>query len=135
MIPLSYQKYFIFSHPDYTVGFGISPNHALRLAGFTAGREFHPALKIFYSFYLLTISQGDMPVNKNFQRAIDILYFIPAQPHHNGLTVLCVMRHFSTYPAVFRKQKFKIASIFHGKETFHRPHPTLFHLAALDIRN
>ena len=36
----------IFSHPDCTVGFGITPNHALRLAGFTAGRESHPALKI-----------------------------------------------------------------------------------------
>lgn len=37
----------IFFHPDYTVGLGISPNHALRLAGYTAGRESHPALKIF----------------------------------------------------------------------------------------
>ncbi len=38
-----------FSHPDSTVGSGISPDHALRLAGFTAGRESHPALKIIYS--------------------------------------------------------------------------------------
>ena len=37
---------FIFFHPDYTVGFGVTPNHAFRLAGFTAGRELHPALKI-----------------------------------------------------------------------------------------
>jgi len=29
-----------------TVGFGISPNHALRLVGCTTGRKFHPALKI-----------------------------------------------------------------------------------------
>ena len=36
----------IFFHPDYTVGFGLTPNHALRLAGYTAGRDFHPALKI-----------------------------------------------------------------------------------------
>ena len=35
----------IFFHPDCTVGPGISPDHASRLAGFTAGREFHPALK------------------------------------------------------------------------------------------
>jgi hypothetical protein len=39
-----------FSHPDYTVGFGVSPNHALTaLAGFTAGRDLgvhpHPAPK------------------------------------------------------------------------------------------
>ena len=45
----------IFFHPDYTVGSGVTPNHAstaaaralFRLAGFTAGGEFHPALKIF----------------------------------------------------------------------------------------
>jgi len=31
---------FAFSHPDYTVGFGVSPNHAPEaLAGFTAGRD------------------------------------------------------------------------------------------------
>ena len=36
---------FVFFHPDYTVGFGITPNHALRLVGYTTGRESHPALK------------------------------------------------------------------------------------------
>ena len=35
----------IFFHPDCTVGSGISPDHASRLAGFTAGGEFRPALK------------------------------------------------------------------------------------------
>ena len=34
-----------FFHPDYTVGFGIAPNHALRLVGFTTGGDSHPALK------------------------------------------------------------------------------------------
>ena len=29
-----------------TVGFGISPNHALRLVGYTTGGELRPALKI-----------------------------------------------------------------------------------------
>jgi len=49
---------FIFFHPDYTVGFGISPNHTLRRVGCTTGREFNPALKIviqlllFYHEYL-----------------------------------------------------------------------------------
>ena len=38
----------IFSHPDCTVGSGISPDHTSRLAGFTAGRESHPALKISF---------------------------------------------------------------------------------------
>ena len=37
----------IFFHPDCTVGFGIAPNHALRLVGCTTGREFHPALKMY----------------------------------------------------------------------------------------
>jgi hypothetical protein len=41
----------IFSHPDYTVGFGIAPNPALSARGLrdkliTAGREFHHAPKI-----------------------------------------------------------------------------------------
>ena len=39
----------IFFHPDCTVGFGIAPNHALRLVGFTTGRELHPALKILFN--------------------------------------------------------------------------------------
>ena len=41
----------IFFHPDCTVGFGVSPNHALRLVGCTTGRESHPALKNSYLFY------------------------------------------------------------------------------------
>jgi len=48
---LSGQKFLrciIFFHPDFTVGFGVSPNHALRLVGYTTGRESHPALKISY---------------------------------------------------------------------------------------
>ena len=36
----------IFFHPDYTVGTGIAPVPALRLADYTADREFHPALKM-----------------------------------------------------------------------------------------
>jgi len=40
-----YQQRFNFFHPDFTVGTGISPVHALRLAGFTAGGELRPALK------------------------------------------------------------------------------------------
>jgi len=36
----------IFSHPDYTVGFGIAPNRAERLADYTAGGESHSAPKI-----------------------------------------------------------------------------------------
>jgi len=33
------------SHSDSTVGFEMTPN-LLSLAGFTAGREFHPALNV-----------------------------------------------------------------------------------------
>ena len=39
-------SYKIFFLPDCTVGFGISPNHALRLVGYTTGGELRPALKI-----------------------------------------------------------------------------------------
>ena len=35
----------IFFHPDFTVGFGTSPNQLSR-ADFTASRDFHSALKI-----------------------------------------------------------------------------------------
>jgi len=38
-----------FFHPDYTVGPGVSPDHAFRLAGCTAGRDSHPALKKCFS--------------------------------------------------------------------------------------
>ena len=44
----------IFFHPDYTVGFGVTPNHALRLVGYTTGRESHPALKIIILFSYVT---------------------------------------------------------------------------------
>ena len=49
-----------FFHPDYTVGFGIAPNHALRLVGFTTGGEFRSALKTlcFLRVILLHISIG-----------------------------------------------------------------------------
>jgi hypothetical protein len=34
-----------FFHPDYTVDSGITPDHVLRLAGYTADRESHPTPK------------------------------------------------------------------------------------------
>ena len=45
-------RYFhvFFSHPDYTVGTGITPVHAQRLADYTAGRESHPAPKNLFHF-------------------------------------------------------------------------------------
>ena len=44
----------LFSHPDYTVGFGISPNQLLmQVADYTAGRESHPAPKNYYFIYLI----------------------------------------------------------------------------------
>ncbi len=53
-----------FSHPDFTVGFGISPNQLLQfhmvpndvssilkqVADYTAGRELHPTPKNFFLF-------------------------------------------------------------------------------------
>ena len=38
---------YIFFHPDYTVGIGVAPIQRNALADFTAGRELHPALKIY----------------------------------------------------------------------------------------
>ena len=40
----------IFSHPDCTVGFGISPNQPEGSRTITAGEEFHLALKIIFLF-------------------------------------------------------------------------------------
>ena len=46
-----------FSHPDYTVGFGISPNQLLsQVADYTAGGESHPAPKNLCSIYFFYIS-------------------------------------------------------------------------------
>ena len=40
----------IFSHPDYTVGFGIPPNRPFGSRTVTAGEELHLALKNTVSF-------------------------------------------------------------------------------------
>ena len=55
----------VFSHPDYTVGFGITPNQPpKRVADYTAGRESHPAPKnLFICFSRLKLSQITMDVN------------------------------------------------------------------------
>ena len=46
----------IFFHPDFTVGFGVAPNHALRLVGCTTGWEMNPTLKIIMILYeIMTI--------------------------------------------------------------------------------
>lgn len=46
-----------------TVGFGITPN-LLSLAGFTAGRDLHPALKILFNLsYTLNLSYYKNLVN------------------------------------------------------------------------
>ena len=46
----------LFFHPDFTVGFGLAPKHALRLVGYTTGWEMNPTLKIMllYSVYLIS---------------------------------------------------------------------------------
>ena len=48
MVYVDQRALFILYHPDYTVGYGISPYRALlRFADFTAGEELHLALKYF----------------------------------------------------------------------------------------
>ena len=46
----TYNDTMLFFHPDYTVGFGISPNQRIMRsrASFTAGGDLHPALKNLY---------------------------------------------------------------------------------------
>ena len=51
-----------FSHPDCTVGFGISPNQPpKRLADFTAGWESHPAPKK----YIIIFYPSDYPSDQD----------------------------------------------------------------------
>jgi len=57
----------IFFHPDYTVGSGISPNQPCWTCAeqgsrtVTAGREFHPALKIYFILLYQTIANTARP--------------------------------------------------------------------------
>lgn len=66
-INLHIKNMLFFSHPDFTVGFGITPNQpndyhvfitsmpVIRVADYTAGRELHPAPKnflILFSIYI-----------------------------------------------------------------------------------
>ena len=49
----------VFSHPDYTVGSGFSPDQPLSrvmdfvISDFTIGRDFHPATKTYVYHYLV----------------------------------------------------------------------------------
>ena len=68
----------LFSHPDYTVGFGISPNQLpMQVADYTAGGEFRPAPKNhFIVIYMLKLFI--LKVNS-------FIYFLQAYrllPHH-----------------------------------------------------
>ena len=40
----------VFSHPDFTVGIGITPIHPIRVADYTAGKELHltPKTNLMY---------------------------------------------------------------------------------------
>ncbi len=64
-----------FSHPDFTVGFGISPNQLLQfhmvpndvssilkqVADYTAGRELHPTPKNFFFVKIVITMSCEMP--------------------------------------------------------------------------
>jgi len=54
-LPFSPATLSLLSHPDYTVGFGISPNHASLRAGYTAGGESHPAPSKYLFTYNTTV--------------------------------------------------------------------------------
>lgn len=54
-----------------TVGFGITPNHALRLVGFTTGRDLHPALKILFNYLKVTRKQSPCQDKSKLQKVPD----------------------------------------------------------------
>ena len=69
----------IFFHPDCTVGTGITPVHAFRLAGFTAGGESHPALKMLgLSGANCCASEAACQVSAGQSRISSLLQFISA---------------------------------------------------------
>ena len=78
---------FIFFHPDYTVGFGITPNHAFRLVGYTTGRELHPALKIVIQLRTIIISDI-ISVNKKFFSRLSKYNNLQAGKHRLFLNIL-----------------------------------------------
>lgn len=55
-------------HPDFTVATGIAPVHTFRLAGYTAGQEFHPALS-FITYIISACMQNTnrMPKENAFR--------------------------------------------------------------------
>ena len=66
----------VFFHPDYTVGFGITPNQSYtRVAGCTAGRELHPAPKIIFTHYIPGAAICKYLV-KNIEKNVKIGYYI-----------------------------------------------------------
>ena len=97
-----------FSHPDCTVGFGISPNQPpKRVADYTAGREFrNPKMKVQRFLYQKRVSLKDLItlprrnflcswwiilyINAHFNRFlvniefIFILFFFPPHVHPSG---------------------------------------------------
>ena len=77
----------IFFHPDFTVGLGISPNHALRLVGYTTGRELHPALKIVIQLRTIIISDI-ISVNKKFFSRLSKYNNLQAGKHRLFLNIL-----------------------------------------------
>ena len=68
-----------FFHPDFTVGFGVSPDRPCRaficpswFADFTASRESHPTLKNFpFSFTTLLYHAGYLMSSKNMEKSIN----------------------------------------------------------------
>ena len=61
----------LFSHPDYTVGFGISPNQLLmQVADYTAGGELRPApeeILIFINLILKLFIQNVNSIKYSLQ--------------------------------------------------------------------
>ena len=76
---------FFFFHPDYTVGFGITPKSTKKIRHFlarglvgksriTAGGEFHPAPKIAIYFFCLYCIACHEKCQLDFSLLTDIIY-------------------------------------------------------------
>ena len=123
----------IFFHPDCTVGPGISPDHAFRLAGSTAGRESHPALKISFVYFntLSVICKAEF-IFYNFAKRTHP--FVPAPVSLPVLSVPLIRTSpIQSLHADNSNPNRSFLSIFQFRQTTPRNHPSvsMFYLSFL----
>lgn len=88
--------YVIFSHPDCTVGFGITPNHAFRLAGLPLqeyrrwGIAPRPEESLFYLLFYISIFFFKMQVSFNNSFIGNELFMLFINPIYPELLSLII---------------------------------------------